>query len=287
MDSLHPTLSIISSHPPGRQYSDLLVRLDNPSGGELPCRGFQINAGESALMILWSATMRRLRLGITSALVGLFGSVNINAGTISGDVRFSDPPPKMPPVKITKDQDYCGETLPNESYLIDGNGGLKNVVVFLEAVQAPAPADPLKLNVIENTGCRYAPRIFAMQKGERLRIKNNDPKLHIPHSYLNERTVFMLSLPFKNTILDATQKIRDAGILKLVCDTHAWMLGFVHVFDHPFFAVTDDKGAFSIQNIPAGTYTLKAWHEEAGGRSQEVIVSENGDVRVSFEFGRK
>ncbi len=160
-------------------------------------------------------------------------------------------------------------------------------MVYLEAVQTAAPADPQKLNMIENTGCRYAPRILAMQKGERLRVKNNDPKLHIPHSYLNEKTVFMLSLPFKNTILDATQKIRDAGILKLVCDTHAWMLGYVYVFDHPFFAVTDDKGGFSIPNVTAGTYTLKAWHEDAGVRSQEVVVSESSEVRVNLEFAKK
>jgi hypothetical protein len=230
--------------------------------------------------------MRSLVLIIVLVAVDFVAAGNLSAGTITGDVKFGDSPPKTAPVKVTKDQDYCGETLPDETYLVDANGGLKNVVVFLEAVQVAIPADPQKLNIIENTGCRYAPRILAMQKGERLRVKNNDPKLHIPHSYLNEKTVFMLSLPFKNTILDATHKIRDAGILKLVCDTHAWMLGFVHVFDHPFFAVTDDKGAFSIPNVPAGTYTLKAWHEDAGVRSQEVVVSES-DVRVNFEFAKK
>jgi hypothetical protein len=231
--------------------------------------------------------MRSLVLIIVLVAVYFVAARNVNAGTITGEVKFVDSPPKMAPVKVTKDQDYCGETLPNESYLIDANGGLKNVVVFLEAAQAAIPADPQKLNIIENTGCRYLPRILAMQKGERLSVKNNDPKLHIPHSYLNEKTVFMLSLPFKNTILDATQKIRDAGILKLVCDTHAWMLGFAHVFDHPFFAVTDDKGAFSIPNVPAGTYTLKAWHEDAGIRSQEISISESGDVRVNFDFVKK
>lgn len=229
------------------------------------------------------------RLLLSFVLMEIFsGAAGIaTAGTVRGDVKFVDSPPKMAPVKITRDQDYCGETLPNETYLVDANGGFKNIVVFLEAALPTVLADPQKLNVIENTGCRYVPRILAMQKGERLRVKNNDPKLHIPHSYLNEKTVFMLSLPFQNTVLEATQKIRDAGILKLVCDTHAWMLGFVHVFDHPFFAVTDDAGAFSIPNVPAGTYTLKAWHEDAGVRSQEVIVSENGDVRVYFEYSKK
>jgi hypothetical protein len=231
--------------------------------------------------------MRSRRLIIILVALYFVVAVKVDGGTITGDVKFVDSAPKLAPVKVTKDQDYCGETLPNESYLVDPNGGLKNVVVYLEAVQTAAPADPQKLNMIENTGCRYAPRILAMQKGERLRVKNNDPKLHIPHSYLNEKTVFMLSLPFKNTILDATQKIRDAGILKLVCDTHAWMLGYVYVFDHPFFAVTDDKGGFSIPNVTAGTYTLKAWHEDAGVRSQEVVVSESGEVRVNLEFAKK
>jgi hypothetical protein len=230
--------------------------------------------------------MQRVRLVMILVAVYFVAAANVDAGTITGDVTFVDSPPKIAPVKITKDQDYCGETLPDESYLVDANGGLKNVVVFLETAQPAIPADPQKLNVIENSGCRYAPRVLAMQKGERLRVKNNDPKLHIPHSYLNEKTVFMLSLPFKNTVLEATQKIRDAGILKLVCDTHPWMLGFVHVFDHPFFAVTDDKGAFSIPNVPAGTYTLKAWHEDAGVRSHEVVVAESGNVRVNFEFAK-
>jgi hypothetical protein len=211
----------------------------------------------------------------------------VDAGSITGEVKFIGPPPKFAPVAVSKDQDYCGETLANETYLIDGNKGLKNAVVFLDTALPFTPADPQKLNIIENSGCQYVPRVLALQKGERLRVRNNDPKLHIPHSYLNERTVFMLSLPFKNSILDATRKIRDAGMLKLVCDTHAWMLGFVHVFDHPYFAVTDAKGTFSILNVPSGTYTLKVWHEDGGVKSQEVTVSDSGEVRANFEFTKK
>jgi hypothetical protein len=210
----------------------------------------------------------------------------IYAGSMTGQIRFSDELPKLPVVKVSKDQDYCGEFLPNETYIIDSNGGLKNVVVFIESASSSGPPEP-KLNVLENNGCRYSPRIMAMQKGERLRVQNNDPKLHIPHSYLNERTVFNLSLPFRGTSIDASQKIRQSGILKVVCDTHAWMLAHIHVFDHPYFAVTDDRGMFSIANIPAGTYTLTAWHEDAGIRSQEITVSETGDVGVNFEFSKR
>ncbi len=216
----------------------------------------------------------------------LLVAVSAKGGSITGAVKFSDAPAKLPMIVVSKDQDYCGESLPNETYLIDSNGRLRNVVVFLDAALQGLPADKQKLNLIENNGCRYVPRILAMQRGERLRIKNNDPKLHIPHSYLKEKTVFMLSLPFKNTTLEATQKIREPGILKLVCDTHAWMLGYVHVFEHSYFAVSDEKGAFTIPNVPAGRYTIHAWHEDAGVRSQEITITDSEEVGISFEFSK-
>jgi hypothetical protein len=111
--------------------------------------------------------------------------------------------------------------------------------------------------------------------------------LHIPHSYLGAKTAFTVSLPFRGTTLDVTQKIRQAGVLKVVCDTHAWMLAYIHVFDHPFFAVTDEHGRFSIPDVPPGVYTLTAWHEDAGIRMQDIAVSADGEIRVDFAFTRR
>ena len=213
--------------------------------------------------------------------------VSAHAGSIFGEVRFADAPPKLPLIKVSKDQDYCGETLPNETYLIAPNGGLKNVVVYIESAPVGKAADPVRENFLYNDGCRYTPHVMAFHLGEKLKVKNNDPKLHIPHGYLGERTVFNLSLPFKNTTIEATSRIRQAGMMKVVCDTHAWMLGFIHVFDHPFFAVTNDQGAFSISDLPAGNYVLKAWHEDGGTKSQEITVPERGEIRIGFEFNRK
>jgi hypothetical protein len=225
-----------------------------------------------------------------AGLIALFATFFLAAafaGSIIGEVKFTDDSPTMPIVKVSKDQDYCGETLPNETYLISADGALQNVVVFIETSPNRGGGDPQKDNILNNTGCRYSPRILALQKGERLRVKNNDPKLHIPHSYLEDRTVFNLSLPFKGTMIDATSRIRQPGILKVVCDTHAWMLAYIHVFDHPYFAVTDERGMFTISNLPAGTYVLKAWHEDAGVKNLEIIVPESGDIRTVFEFTKK
>jgi hypothetical protein len=209
------------------------------------------------------------------------------AGAITGEVKFVDDPPKLPTVRVSKDQDYCGETLPDETYLLNAQSALRNVVVFIESAPSQAPTEPQREHILSNTGCRYVPRILAMHKGEKLKVRNNDPKLHIPHSYREDRTVFNLSLPFKGTTIDATSRIRQSGVLKVVCDTHAWMLAYIHVFDHPYFAVTDEHGTFFIPDIPAGTYVLKAWHEDAGTKSQEITIAESGDVRVVLEFFKK
>jgi hypothetical protein len=218
--------------------------------------------------------------------LALIGLGQVHAGTILGEAKLLDDGVRRPTIVVSKDQDYCGETLPNETYVSDVNGGLKNVVVSLEAAPSQT-ADPQKLNILDNDGCRYSPRIMAMQKGERLSVRNKDPKLHIPHSYLGAKTAFTVSLPFRGTTLEVTQKIRQAGVLKVVCDTHAWMLAYIHVFDHPFFTVTDEQGRFSIPDVPPGVYTLKAWHEGAGARMLDVTVPADGEIRVDFDFTRR
>ena len=227
---------------------------------------------------------------VGTAVVTIFFTLLFNqvlAGSITGEVKFVNESPKAAPVKVSKDQDYCGDTLSNETYLIGSDDALKNVVVFVEVASSAAAADPQKENILNNTGCLYSPRILAMQKGEKLKVRNNDPKLHIPHSYREDKTVFNLSLPFRGTTIDVTPRIRQAGVLKVVCDTHAWMMAYIHVFEHPYFSVTDDRGTFAIANVPAGIYILTAWHEDAGVKSQEITVSETGDIRTVFEFTKK
>lgn len=223
-------------------------------------------------------------LGIVLIATVLFVSGSpMEAGSIQGEVKLTGSLTRVSRIKVTKDQDYCGEAIPDETYLVDSSGGLKNAVVFLE--QATPNAFPSgKEHMLNNSGCRFAPRVLAMMKGEKLVIKNSDPKLHIVHSYLDKRTVFNLSLPFRGHTIEITRKIDKAGILQVNCDTHAWMRGYIHVFDHPFFAVSDEQGSFVIPDVPPGKYSLKAWHEGAGIQTKEIIVTDRDVSKADFEF---
>lgn len=227
----------------------------------------------------------RARLTICLGAVLLAFHPSAQAGSITGEVKFAGELPHRPPIKVTKDQDYCGQTVPDESYLVGPGFGVKNVVVYIDNPSRPA-GTPVgeKERLLENRGCRFAPRILAMRLGEKLVVKNNDLKLHIVHSYAEKRTLFNLSLPFRGQKLEVTHRIKEAGLLQVNCDTHNWMRAYIHLFDHPFFTVTDEHGSFAIADIPPGRYRVKAWHEEAGIRSGEIVVPEAGEATMNFEF---
>jgi hypothetical protein len=173
------------------------------------------------------------------------------------------------PIKITKDQDYCGETLPDETYLIEVSGGLKNVVVFIESAPSGKQANPQKENFLYNDGCPCAPRVMAFQKGERLESRATIRSSTSARLSRRENRVQSFTAVQEPTI-DATSKIRQAGIMKVVCDTYGWMVGYVHVFAHPSFAVTNEQGAFSIPDLSPGNYVLRVWHESRVRRLPQV-----------------
>ena len=83
------------------------------------------------------------------------------------------------------------------------------------------------------------------------------------------------------------QKFEKPETIRMECDTHSWMKGWLIVTDHPYYAVTDASGAFELADVPAGSYTLKFWHETLGEATQDVTVEAGGDVSVSVEMAQK
>jgi len=88
--------------------------------------------------------------------------------------------------------------------------------------------------------------------------------------------------------MEIVKKLANPEIMvRFKCDVHPWMSAWVGVLEHPFFAVSDAKGAYSIPNLPAGTYTIEAWHEKLGTRTQTVTVGETPAVALDFTFQPK
>jgi len=136
--------------------------------------------------------------------------------------------------------------------------------------------------------------------GERTRVKNSDGILHNTHGFLGKPTVFNLALPNKDQMVDITKRLTKPGVVKVLCDAHPHMFGWMVVHDSPYVAVTDERGAFHIDNVPAGTYKVTMWHEgfrakgvDKDGRplfddprtvTREVTIPAKGTATVEFEL---
>jgi plastocyanin len=141
----------------------------------------------------------------------------------------------------------------------------------------PLDAGPAAL---DNRACRFHPRVRAITLGTPLEIGNADPVLHNTHIWREGVTFLNVALPPGGEPIRKT--VAALGRLDVRCDAHKFMQASVHVFAHPYFAVTDDAGRFELTKVPPGTYRLRVWHETLGSQEQTVQVSGKGPVTVNL-----
>jgi plastocyanin len=181
---------------------------------------------------------------------------------------------------------FCAaaQGLLSETVTGDGAGHHGNVVVYVKSGPTggryPVPVEPV---LLDQRGCQYHPHVLAIRAGQPLRILNSDATLHNIHAQGAANPPFNVGEPFAGMELLRTFDHQEVAI-PLRCSVHPWMLAWVAVFEHPFFAVSAEDGSFEIAGLPPGTYTLEAWHEALGTRSAEVTVGEEGVVEVAFPF---
>lgn len=131
---------------------------------------------------------------------------------------------------------------------------------------------------------RFEPHILPVLKGTTVEWPNNDDIFHNVFSY-SEAQQFDLGL-YKNPEIKSV-KFSTAGRVDVFCSIHSSMSCVVLVQENPFFTKTDERGNYKLLNVPAGKYTIKAWHEKLPSQHMEVEVPENGEVRVDFTMGIK
>jgi len=209
------------------------------------------------------------------------------AGEIVGKVKYAGNAPAPKQIPITKDQAVCGKAPHLEdSFLVAADKGVKNVVVSISD-----PKDGKKMPVaasnpkIDQNGCRFVPRVQIVPAGQSVDIINDDGILHNIHTWPKNNVPFNKAQPkFKKVMTELFEK---PDVIKISCDVHSWMQGWVIVAGHPYFALSDDKGTFKIADVPAGTYALEYWHETLGKQTKQVIVPATGSVTADFEYAAK
>ncbi len=233
--------------------------------------------------------MRFSKFMMMLAVAGLLVST-ATAGTLKGKVNYQGKIPKKKTLKMDADP-VCGSShkgkVYNESFIVDENNNLANAMVWLKDVKysGKAPTTPA---VLDQKGCIYTPHVQGIMKGQDLLIKNSDATLHNIHSMAKDNSQFNFAMP--KVVKEKTvsfDKVEDPFYIK--CDVHPWMKSWVAVFDHPYFAVTDANGNFSIEGIPAGTYEVIAWQEKFKMKKHltATVTIGEGETTQDFTFIRK
>ena len=199
-------------------------------------------------------------------------------GTIEAEVKYNGAA-QVEKLKVNKDTEKCGSEAVIEKVVVGGNKGLANAVVSAPGAKGATKAKA----VIDQHGCKFVPHVVAMQPGE-IEIKNSDDILHNIHTYSTANASINKAQPkFKKTM---TEKLEKPEFVKVTCDVHSWMLGWVAVVPG-LAAVTDANGVAKLENVPAGKQKIEVWHETLGKQEREVEVKAGQVTKVSFEMKGK
>ena len=211
-----------------------------------------------------------------------------DSATVVGVVRFDGPRPERKPLQMTEESRKLYGTVPlNENLMVSENGEVANVFVYvkrgLEKKTYPVPKEQVGMNQDKSM---FRPRVQAVQVGQEFLMKNSDPFIHNVRSLSMKNRAFNIAQP-ANT--PDRKKVFTAGekAIKIKCDFHPWMTAYLFVMEHPYFAVTNEKGQFKIEGLPTGEYTLAAWHEEFGEQDAKITLRAIGPSDVRFSFKEK
>ncbi|MDQ3213785.1 MAG: carboxypeptidase regulatory-like domain-containing protein [Acidobacteriota bacterium] len=208
------------------------------------------------------------------------------AGRLTGRVVLTGDAPANPPIKLSADP-FCAGQHPNgatfENFVVK-DGGLENVFVYVKDglgnYYFDLPSEPAKL---DQQACQYRPHVLGVRVGQPLEISNSDETMHNVHAMPETNREFNLGQPIKRQVDRRTFTAREV-MVPFKCNVHSWMQAFVGVMDHPYFAVTHDGGTFALERLPAGTYTVEAWHEKLGTQTQKVTLGEKQSSELTFTF---
>ncbi len=203
-------------------------------------------------------------------------------GVVRGAVTFSGTVPAAADVPPSNDPACEGMAMKDASVLVKG-GKLANVLVRVRGTVPGAPAAPSTPVLVDQSKCTYVPRVQGAVSGQPVAFKNSDGTLHNVRGLVGTKSAFNIAQPPSGAPVQKPVPA-DAEVLKLKCDVHPWMTAYVVTNPNPYFATTGEDGAFSLQGLPAGTYTVEAWHESLGTKTAEVTVKDDAPSELSFAF---
>lgn len=208
-----------------------------------------------------------------------------DGGSVMGTVRLAGPVPTLADLPVLRNQAICGEHRPDPSLVLGRDHTIANVVVSLVGVSRGKRMEPLTAPAtLDQVECEFVPHAQVVPVGTTLEIVNSDPVLHNVHAFLNgTESIFDLAMPIQGYRIRRTLDM--PGTISVKCDAgHTWMSAYIVVQEHPYYSMTTEDGTYSIEDVPAGEYRLKLWHEWLGDTTVPIEVEANATATVDLEL---
>jgi len=219
---------------------------------------------------------------------GAAAKPEFGTAVITGTIVLEGKPPAKKKITMTGDR-VCKKHSKKHvapKFEVGDDGGLPHVFVYIKkGIRAKYPP-PEESVTLDQSGCMYHPHVFGLQVGQNLRIKNNDNTAHNINSIVKKNDKFNISQPQKG-MTDNRKFKRPEVMVTFKCDVHGWMNAHVGILNHPFFAVTDENGKFSIEKLPPGKYTIETWHELYGRRTAELEIADGEAKEVNVTYKKR
>jgi hypothetical protein len=205
-------------------------------------------------------------------------------GTIEGVVTYKGDVP-MKKIIPTKDVQVCGKPYDEPMIRVGADGAVESAVVYLVDVASGKAWPELgKKPALNNHNCRFEPEVQVIPEGP-LDVVNSDPVLHNTHGYYGKRTAFNMALPNEGQVIPT--ELKKAGTVRVDCDAHGWMEGWIYVVDNPYYAITGADGKFTITDVPPGTYKLVAVQPFTGPTETSVTVTGGQATKQDIELKKQ
>jgi hypothetical protein len=215
-----------------------------------------------------------------------YRAVSVTAGArLTGTVEFAGALPPDSIINVPPSTQGCGQLTSVRTVERSGTK-VGEAVVWLADIRAGKPLPIERRFELANEGCLLTPRVQAVFAPGTLNMASQDVAMHTNH-IIDVATGELAGIaPFNDNgeVVPFDRLITRPSQLEITCQLHPWAKAWILVFDHPYFAVTERNGSFTIPDIPAGTYRVRAWHPKLGLKDQTVTIADGGTASVALSL---
>jgi hypothetical protein len=217
-----------------------------------------------------------------------------NGGTIQGKTSLSGqmPTPRIYHLILFPNIDMCAEVDTDsemnrvlDDFKVSPDGGLKDVVITLDHVDAGKPFNKEPINILSEN-CKFFPDVSLIRQGESFKVDNADAVMHNSQVYQKERGKILLNIPIpaEEVSEGKVQFRKHYKIMQMICGMHEFMQTWGYRVQNPYYAKTPLDGSFKIDSIPPGEYKVTAWHYLMKKQTRTIKIAAGETIDLNFEF---